>query len=263
VELETDKIIYRADPGACLPEYRTAQIAQSRLLAPGMLGFTLALDQPMSYEAGQFAALTVPGIAGFRVYSITNFARATRSIDLLVKRKPGGAFTEWLFGPESDGAHVRIFAPLGRATFSPALAKDLLIIAGGSGIAGMMSILARARQECYFGRHRGYIFFGVRTWADRFYLDEFAAMQAEFPDQLHVTVALSDEDVPEIATMRYPCLAFDRGLVHEVAARHMAGRYANLRAFVAGPPPAVDATLRYLVRDAKLSPTDIRFDKFA
>ena len=90
VELETDKIIYRADPGACLPDYRMAQIAETRALAPDMLALRLALDQPLSYEAGQFVAVKVSGIAGFRVYSITNFARATRSIDLLVKRKPGG-----------------------------------------------------------------------------------------------------------------------------------------------------------------------------
>ena len=263
VELETDKIVYRADPGACLPEYRTAQIEQFRQLAPDMLGLTLALDLPLSFEAGQFVALTVPGIAGFRVYSITNFARGTRTIDLLIKRKPGGGFTEWLFSAERRGTPIRVFGPLGRATFSPVLAKDLLIIAGGSGIAGMMSILARAVQEGYFARHRGHVFFGVRTWADRFYLDEFAAMQAEFPDRLHIIVALSDEDVPAIASEDYPRLTFDRGFVHEVAREHMVGKYANLRAYVAGPPPAVDATLRYLVRDAKLSPTEIRYDKFA
>lgn len=263
VELETDKFIYRADPGACLPAYRMARIEHWRQLAPDMLGLTLALDHPFSYEAGQFVALTVPGIAGFRVYSITNFARTTRSIDLLIKRKPGGGFTEWLFGAKSMSTPIRVFGPLGRATFSPAHAKDLLVIAGGSGIAGMMSILARAVQEGYFARHRGYVFFGVRTWTDRFYLDEFSAMRAAFPDQLQVTVALSDEEIPAIASESYPHLGFDRGFVHEVARDHMSGKYGNLRAYVAGPPPAVDATLRYLVRDAKLSPNEIRYDKFA
>ena len=35
----------------------------------------------------------------------------------------------------------------------------------------MMSILARARQERYFDQFNGYVFFGVRTYDDAFYLD--------------------------------------------------------------------------------------------
>jgi toluene monooxygenase electron transfer component len=80
--------------------------------------------------------------------------------------------------------------------------------------------------------------------------------------QLAVTIALSDEDVSEHAAIEYPQLRFARGFVHEVAAAEMTGKYANVRAYVAGPPPAVDATLRYLLRDAKLSTTEIRYDKF-
>jgi len=137
----------------------------------------------------------------------------------------------------------------------------LLIIAGGSGIAGMMSILERATQEGYFERQRGQVFFGVRAWEDAFYLDELAEMKAAFPRQLSVTVAFSDED-PRLECARYGELTFARGFVHQVASETMAGQYANARAYVAGPPPSVDAALRYLVREAKLSPADIRYDKF-
>jgi toluene monooxygenase electron transfer component len=260
--LETDKTIYALDAGACLPDYRRGRIDDQRMLASDMMALSLELDAPFHYDAGQFVALQAPGIVGYRVYSITNFARATRSIGLLVKRKSGGRFSQWVFGPSSRGAEIRLFGPLGRATFSPTLGKNLLIVAGGSGIAGMMSILERATQEGYFVRHRGHVFFGVRSWHDRFYLDEFAAMQDACGERLSITVALSDDDVPECARIEYPQLAFARGLVHDVARSSMPGHYANVRAYVAGPPPAVDAALRYLLRDAKLSPSDIRYDKF-
>ena len=126
----------------------------------------------------------------------------------------------------------------------------------------MMSILDRAMQEGYFLRHRAHIFFGVRTWQDRFYLNEFAQMKGAFPDNISVTIALCDEDVSTNASIEYPQLRFARGFVHEVAAAEMTRKYANLRAYVAGPPPAVDATLRYLIREAKLAPREIRYDKF-
>jgi len=69
--------------------------------------------------------------------------------------------------------------------------------------------------------------------------------------------------VPVAVAAAYPGLVFARGLVHEVAGARMAGRFAGVRAYVAGPPPMVDASLRLLLREARLSPADIRYDKFS
>ena len=76
-----------------------------------------------------------------------------------------------------------------------------------------------------------------------------------------MTVALSEEDVPPESA--WPNLRFEKGLVHEVAKRAMAGKYQNVRAYVAGPPPAVDAAIRVLLLDAKLTTDNIRYDKFS
>jgi toluene monooxygenase electron transfer component len=48
-----------------------------------------------------------------------------------------------------------------------------------------------------------------------------------------------------------------------VAGERMKGHFAGIRAYVAGPPPMVDASLRLLLREARLSPADIRYDKFS
>jgi toluene monooxygenase electron transfer component len=260
--LDTAATVYMADPGSCLPHYAGGWIAAKKLVAPNVLAFSLELDRPMNYEAGQFVALQVPSVSGYRVYSITNFAPGVGRIDLLAKRKPGGRFSDWLFSRTRGSSCINVFGPLGRATFSPSLGKNLLIIAGGSGIAGMMAILARAVQNGYFERYRGFAFFGVRTWEDRFFLTELSEMRAAFPGQLSVTVTLSEGEVPDYAQTDYPGLTFARGLVHEVAIAAMAGYCANTRAYVAGPAAAVNATLRSLIREAKLAPTDIRYDKF-
>jgi toluene monooxygenase electron transfer component len=52
-------------------------------------------------------------------------------------------------------------------------------------------------------------------------------------------------------------------MVHEVAAKHMQGRYQNVRAYLAGPPPAVDGAIRMLLLQAKLTADNIRYDKFS
>jgi toluene monooxygenase electron transfer component len=139
----------------------------------------------------------------------------------------------------------------------------VLCIAGGSGIAGMMSILSHACASEHFGAWDGHLFFGVRTARDAFYLDELDAFRARFPGRLSVTLALSDEDVPEALAAAYPGLSFARGFVHAVAGERMKDRFAGVRAYVAGPPPMVDASLRLLLREARLPPADIRYDKFS
>src|SRR5690606_19138352 len=149
------------------------------------------------------------------------------------------------------------------ATFHPGLGKNILCIAGGSGVAGMMSILSCAAGSGYFERHEGSLFFGVRTMRDAFYLRELSDLRSRAPERLAVTVALSDEPVPDSAARDWPALRFAQGFVHQVAGQAMAGRYQNVRAYVAGPPPAVDAALRVLLLEAKLTADNIRYDKFS
>jgi toluene monooxygenase electron transfer component len=43
----------------------------------------------------------------------------------------------------------------------------------------------------------------------------------------------------------------------------MTGKYHNVRAYLAGPPPAVDAAIRVLLLEAKLTGDAIRYDKFS
>ena len=248
---------------APLPGALEGRVRGWRRLTHDVAAFDVELDRPLDFDAGQFALLTIPGIAGARAYSMVNFGPAARRLSFVVKKKPGGAVSEWLFGDDVDGTRLELFAPLGHATFEPGLPKHVLCIAGGSGIAGMMSILQRAGEARHFGAWDGHVYFGVRSERDAFFLDELQALQARDPARLAVTIALSDEDVPASLPAAYPGLAFARGFVHAVAGEGMKGRFADVRAYVAGPPSMVDASLRLLLREARLSPADIRYDKFS
>ena len=253
--LEVSKFVYPVEPGACVPQPGSGTVRRVRALTHDVMAFGVELERPCDFDAGQFTLLAADGVPGFRAYSMCNYERGGRTLDFVVKKKADGGFSQWLFGANRDGARLQAFGPLGKATFDPALAKNLLCIAGGSGIAGMMSILARADAAHYFSRHTAWVFFGVRTMNDAFFLDELNQSKAQ------VTVALSEEDVP--SRHAWPNLRFEKGLVHEVAKRAMAGKYQNVRAYVAGPPPAVDAAIRVLLLDAKLTTDNIRYDKFS
>ena len=220
------------------------------------------IEAPIDFDAGQFVLIRVPGVAGYRGWSMVNYQRGARSLQFVVKNKPGGALSDWLFSQSRDGAAVELFGPLGSATFYPSIDKSILCIAGGSGIAGMMSILARAADENYFAAHNGDVFFGVRSMKDAFYLDVFSRLREQCGARLHITVALSDAAASAEEQAAHPLLDFDTGFVHEAAERHMQGRYQGVRAYLAGPPPAVDASIRMLLM-SRVSTDNIRYDKFS
>jgi toluene monooxygenase electron transfer component len=261
--VEVASIVKPAPAGACLPVHVNGVVQRWRALTHDVAAFEVDLDRPLDFEAGQFMVMTVPGIAGGRAYSMVNYDRRAVRLSFVVKRKPGGRLSDWLFEGEVEGRPVQLFGPLGQATFHPDAGKHVLCIAGGSGIAGMMSILSRACQERYFDGRAGWVFFGVRTVKDLFFAEELAAFKAQAGDRLTMTVALSEEDVDPAAAAAHPRFVFARGLVHAVAGQAMKGAFKDVCAYAAGPPPMVDATLRMLLLDGRLTTNNIRYDKFS
>jgi toluene monooxygenase electron transfer component len=156
---------------------------------------------------------------------------------------------------------VQVFGPLGRATFHPDEDRDIVALAGGSGIAGIMSILEHATQCGHFRRRRGAVYFGVRTLSDGFYLDRLARHVAAADGNLNVVLALSHETPNTTHHLGFPGVRLGHGFVHDVAARDLAGRCDNVSAFVAGPPPMVDGAIRTLLAQSVPS-AQIRYDKF-
>jgi toluene monooxygenase electron transfer component len=244
------------------PAVRRGSMRGVRLLTRDVMHFDLHLSRPMDFVAGQFVVLEKPEIAGGRAYSMVNFARDVEQIALVVKRKPGGRFCDWLFDNFSGEAAVEVFGPLGSAVFRPEDDRNFVCIAGGSGIAGMMSILECATQVDYFRDHKGALFFGVRTLADAFYLEHLSRHAQNSHSNLEVTVALSDETVDAPLHAKFPIIKLANGMVHEVAARGMAERDKNLIAYIAGPPVMVDSAIRSLIVGGVLR-KDIRYDKFS
>ena len=294
--------------GGRRPRHLSGTLADIRPLTRDVTAFRVTLDRSVAFDAGQFAVLAVPGLAGYRAYSMVNPAAQTDRLDFVIKHKPGGGFSDWLAPGRSnlmrDGEEIRertpasepaagppapahpdnprrgrdvhapeaahgdaggaldVFGPLGKAIWRPQEDRDLLCIAGGSGIAGMMSILSHAASSGHFQRRRGNLFFGVRSREDVFFAGELANLVESTAGRLSVTVAFSEESAAARDARLPRCIDVARGFVHSVAGKRMAGAWNDPIAFVAGPPPMVDAALRMLVTEARLSASDIRYDKF-
>jgi toluene monooxygenase electron transfer component len=245
------------------PSFGRAVLARIDRLTSDTVEIRLELESPLEFDAGQFAVLRVPHIAGYRGYSMVNHPGSSSQASFIVKQKTGGVFSEWLCARARPGDAVEWFGPLGKATFTPQEQRTILCIGGGSGIASIMSILETGCSSRHFEHFEADVFFGVRTNADVFYLDKLAQFASSFRETLRITVAMS-HDVPSTELRRcHPSLTFDSGFPHEIAARDLRGRFAGRVAYVAGPPILVDVSIRMLITQGRLPVRDIRYDKFS
>ncbi len=245
------------------PSFGRAVITDVARLTHDIVALRLRMEPALEFEAGQFAVLATPHVNGYRAYSMVNQAGTAEEVEFVIKRKPGGGFTEWLLSDDLRGEQLEWFGPLGKATFTPQEQRTIVAIAGGSGIASIMSILAVGATSCHFEQFDAAVFFGLRTRADVFYLDRLNRFAGSFPGTLRITIVFSHDEIDPSLRERYPALSFETGFPHEVAARDLADRFAGRVAYLAGPPILVDVSIRMLITQARLPARDIRYDKFS
>ena len=247
------------------PVHLQGKVQNWKRLNAEVLQFDVVLISATRFHAGQFFVIQAPGIEGFRAYSMVNYASETSTLTFVLKNKQNGAFSKWAFDKANEAGEpceILLFGPLGRATFHPDEASNLFLVAGGSGIAGLMSILRHAAISGHFDNYRATLFFGVRTADDTFYLSELNEIVARFRDQIKAYIVFSDHQSRSEIDLDLGHLNPAFGFVHEQALAKIEPNLTDTIAYLAGPPPMVDALIRPLITEAKLPANKIRYDKF-
>lgn len=242
------------------PQHFTGTVTNLKKLTDEVISFVVLLEEQIGFQAGQFMTLDFPGVIGARAYSMVNYATQTDQLEFVIKRFEGGSCSQLLFGKPPKNFQLSLFGPVGHAVFEPELGHNLLLLAGGSGIAGMMAILEQADQTSYLKSHGIHLIFGVRSSADIFYLSRLQDIAARYLQTLKITIALSEQlaDDEENETSNLQIVqAFVHELIDDVATD------SNTMAFIAGPPPMVDASIRELIAVKGFTVEQIRYDKFA
>ena len=245
-----------------LPEILEGEITNQKSLNELVVSFDYRLSRPIVFNAGQFVSVSTESVRGYRAYSMTNYSHEpTDCLSFVVKKVADGGFTDWLLQKDRNGEPLAGFGPLGRAVFSSQIDGDFIAMVGGTGIAGIMAILENASVNGHFENHNAQLIFGLNRVEDIFFLDSLNSYSANHLS-LNIMVALVDMSRVSDLQSRFPHLKFARGFLHEVGTEWLGDLSEVSVAFLAGPPPAVDASLQMLVRDRKFSPRKIRFDKF-
>lgn len=248
----------RLDP-RCAPPHRpqrfSARLAASRPLTHDMSEFRFVLDAPRQFEPGQYALAYLPGVTGARAYSMSNTAGDGSAWEFVVRRQPGGAGSNALFDAVAVGQSIGIDGPYGMAWLRRDAPRDILCLAGGSGLAPMLSIARGAMAEPQLAGRRLHFLYGGRTPADVCGEDLLRQLPG-WGERLSYCPAISP--VPGATVAGWDGAV---GYLHEVALERFAAQLPQLEIYFAGPPAMATAVQRMLL-DAKVPQEQVHFDQF-
>jgi CDP-4-dehydro-6-deoxyglucose reductase, E3 len=227
------------DAGAAVaPVEIEATVLAGRPLTPSVREIVLAVPagRRFRFRAGQHVEVQVPGVAPARTYSLADApGPALEPVDgllrLYVTRHDRGAASGWLHDHARPGSTLWLKGPYGDFGWQPAAeATEVLLLAGGSGLAPVLALAehALAADEARPVR----LFLSVRDRTEAFGLDRLHAL-AHRHRTFTWTVALTREAPP-------PGTGWQHGRI-DALLPSLAPAAGFAEAYAAGPPGFVDA----------------------
>jgi propane monooxygenase reductase component len=215
------------------------------------------IETPIKFWAGQYVDITVRTSDGetiTRSFSMANTPDEAQRLRFIIKKYPDGRFSNELdAGGIEVGAEVTVRGPYGSCFRRENRTGPIVLVAAGSGMSPIWSIL---HDHIASGEDRPvYFFYGARTRADLFYLDQIAAITAAHP-QISFIPVLSHADTD-------PDWTGATGFVHQVVGSELKrlGIEGDGDAYACGPPPMIDALSPVLFMQ-DFDPDRTFYDKF-
>jgi NAD(P)H-flavin reductase/hemoglobin-like flavoprotein len=232
---------------ASQPPWWIGEVVQHDRRGRDLAILTIRPDQPLRYRPGQYLAVQVPRWPRvWRNFSIANAPRENGLIDLHVRAVPGGMVSGSLVHCTSPGDTVLLGQARGEMTASADTDRDLLCVAGGTGLAPLKAIIEAVIAADRPGRRRQItLFFGARTEAELYDLADLRVLEWIYP-ALTVIPVVSNQ--PEFDGVK--------GMIPDVAARHASLEDADI--LISGPGRMVARTVGLLA--SRVQPGQIRHD---
>jgi NAD(P)H-flavin reductase/hemoglobin-like flavoprotein len=201
--------------------------------------------QPLPYRAGQHVSIECPyRPRQWRPYSIANAPRRDGLMEFHVRAQDAGWVSGALVRRLKIGDMLRLAAPTGSMTVNRRSTRDIVCVAGGTGLAPIKAIVQELTR---FNRTRWvHVFVGARNEDALYDLADLARLAARYP-WLSLVPACSN-------TRSY---SGERGRISDVLGRY--GPWNGHEFFVSGPPLMLKATLRRLT-EMRVPAERIRFD---
>jgi NAD(P)H-flavin reductase/hemoglobin-like flavoprotein len=217
------------------PAWWTGEIVQHDRRTATVAVLTIRPDQPLSYEPGQYIAVQTsrwPRI--WRSYSIANAPRTNGLIDIHVRAVPGGLVSTALVSHAAAGDTITLGAARGSMRLASDADRDLVCVAGGTGLAPLKAITEALVGASGQGRRREVtLYLGVRRARELYDMRDLETLQRAYPSLTLIPVVERD-------------ITYDGrvGRLADVVATHPSFRDCDV--YVAGPAGLVSAADKVL-----------------
>jgi benzoate/toluate 1,2-dioxygenase reductase component len=230
----------------------TGTLAELHRLSPTtvQIGIDVPNRAELTFLPGQYANIAVPGTEVTRSYSFSNAPDEER-VTFLIKLTLGGAMSGYLTERAAVGDEIGFTGPHG-SFFLREADRPVLMLAGGTGLAPILSMLGKLRAQS--SRRRAHLVYGATTDDDLVALDELAELSNHLPG---FTWDYCVADPNSTASNKGPEKAYVTSLIRPT---HLYD--GDVAIYLCGPPPMVEAVRRY-VADAGIEPTGFYYEKFA
>ncbi|MFD5466495.1 globin domain-containing protein [Kitasatospora sp. NPDC127059] len=228
------------------PAWWEAEVATRRRAAPDLIVLTLAPMRPYPFTAGQYLTLSSPRAPRvWRPYSLANAPRPDGSLELHVRRVPGGLLSPVLVEDVMPGELLRLGPPLGEAVLADAPDRPLLLVAAGSGWGQTKALL----EQLTAGQpeREATVLLAARSAAGQYDLDTVRRLLTRNP-RLRVLTAVPDRSAGPDGTT---------ALLRRTLHGH--GDFTGWEVHLSGPPELV-AELAGLVLALGATPGLVRHD---
>lgn len=239
----------------CVPRRFDALLAGKRDLTHDIREFRFTLAEPVDFLAGQYALLHLPGVDGPRAYSMSNIAQDGATWHFQVRRVPGGKGSAALFDQLDIGDKLTIDGPYGLAYLRTTSERDIACIAGGSGLAPMISIARGLAANPAMDGRKLHFFYGGRTARDICGSDMLAELRG-YGERIvyHPVISMPEADAAQQWNGR-------TGYVHELVRDVLGDSLAQHEVYFAGPPAMAQAVQRMLF-EAGVPGPQVHYDAF-
>ena len=231
----TFSLNYDVDASTGTPTKARAFIDSIEKLAHNVIRLTLELAEGdwIDFKPGQFIQVKVPGLGVMRSYSPASTSANLPKIVLLIRLLPDGAMSNYLRNEATPDAILELEGPFGSFYLREKVKAPHILIAGGTGVAPILSMIDTLRQTS--GKKPSILLsFGCANPDSLFCLDDIA-LRGHWLPSLTTRISVDNEASGDLL-LGNPVAALRDGDVLD----------PDTVAYICGPQPMINAAYQRL-----------------
>ena len=233
------------------------EVKEIRDLSPEIKGLRLKIVSPeerIKFKPGQYIQLEIPKYKAtkgseYRAYSISSSAEDHQEMSLIITRAEGGAVSTYVHDYLKEGDKLVVNGPFGDF-YLRVSERNILMIATGSGLAPIRSILFQMREEKI--EREATLFFGAKRRKDLIFYEELKEFETTLPHFSYIPTLSRATDEGQWEG--------EKGRVTDLIKNKIEKR-AAIDVYICGLPDMVEDSVE-LLKEKGIPEDRIFFDKF-